>query len=70
MTHDDGRDTPTGAPVHAVDVRTADPAGLHRDENLVFGDFGFGDIAKFELVVSGESEGFHSVGKLGLEGNE
>ncbi len=67
VAHDDGRDAAARAAIHAVDVRSADAAGLHRDEDFVLGDLGLGGVAVFELVVGGEGEGFHGRGNWDLK---
>ncbi len=59
VSHDDGGNASTGAAVHAVDVGSADAAGLNGDEDFVGGDLRIGSVAVVELVVGGECEGFH-----------
>jgi hypothetical protein len=62
VAHDEWRDAAAGAAVEAVDVAAADAAGGDLDEDFVGGGLGLGGVGDFEVVVSGEEEGFHFLG--------
>jgi hypothetical protein len=64
MAHDDGRDAASGASVVAVNVASADSAGLHAHEEVAGAQGWDGHIGQLELLLVDEQQGFHRSPKL------
>ena len=59
VSHDDRRNAPAGAAVHAVNVAPANPAGPHAHEDFVGLQVGHGKVLEREAAIFFEDERFH-----------
>ena len=51
VSHNDGRNTASGASVEAVHVTATNAAGMHANQQLIGSGFGLGHIGDFEMVI-------------------
>ena len=63
MSHDEGRNAPPAAAIHAMDVAAANPAHFDADQDVIVADLGHGHVGKDEMFVLFEYEGFQDVYK-------